>query len=108
MSAFSKIEDQLPKFIEALNKMSADHHKAKYPTLYENGQYPNYEFTVGKKYIRVFSTSDRSAYCFLDQEGNIYMPDGWKRPAKHIRGSIFDPNFSIGKALGPYGVARLK
>ena len=107
MSAFSKIEDQLPKFIEALNKMSADHHKAKYPTLYENGQYPSYEFTVGRKYIRVVS-SGVAAYCFLDHEGNIYKPDGWKRPARHIRGSIFDPNFSIGKALGPYGVAYLK
>jgi hypothetical protein len=51
---------------------------------------------------------DGAAYAFLDAEGNIYKPASWASPAKHVRGSIFDPNFSVGKAFGKYGVATLR
>ena len=107
MSNFAKIQYKLEAFVKALDEMSADHYREKFPRLYENGQYPKYELNIGKKYIRVV-TSEGSAYCFLDSEGNIYKPDGWKRPAKHIRGSIFDENFSIGKGLGVYGPVYLR
>lgn len=56
-------------------------------------------FTKGPKLYRVFihNPDDKytqSAYCFIDMEGNIYKADGWKRPAKGIRGTIYnvDPN----------------
>lgn len=53
-------------------------------------------FTKGKKYYRVYieradeKGADRSAYCFIDMEGNIYKADSWKRPAKGIRGTVHD------------------
>lgn len=50
------------------------------------------DFTKGGKYYRVFTFEGegrpRYAYCFIDMEGNIYKADGWKRPAKGIRGHI--------------------
>ena len=65
---------------------------------------------VGSKYIRVWSNSrgSRSAYCFIDYQGRIYKPATWKAPAKHARGSIFDPNFSWGRGLGPHGATYLR
>lgn len=46
----------------------------------------------GKKYIRLvvsnLKNEHRSAYAFLDTEGNIYKAAGWKAPAKGIRGTI--------------------
>ena len=64
----------------------------------------------GRKYIKVVDESheSRSVYCFIDQKGNIYKPASWKAPAKHVRGSVFDPDYSWGRALGPYGVAYLR
>jgi hypothetical protein len=56
--------------------------------------YPNLPLPVisvdpgGKKYIRV--VQDESVFCFVDiATGNILKSDGWKRPAKHSRGSIY-------------------
>lgn len=65
----------------------------------------------GRKYIRIVEEtygSNRSVYAFIDQNGNIYKPASWKAPAKHVRGSMFDPDYSWGRALGPYGVAYLR
>ena len=49
-------------------------------------------FTEGKKNYRVYISqldgSQKSAYCFVDKEGNIYKPAGWKGPAKGVRGHV--------------------
>lgn len=63
---------------------------------------------IGSKYIRVISKGQRSVYCFLDKHGNILKAASWAAPAKHIRGSVFDENYSWGAALGPYGASYLK
>jgi len=52
----------------------------------------------GSKYTRVVMAypqpnnvqvlGSRSAYCFLDNDGNIYKAASWKTPAKGIRGNI--------------------
>ena len=50
-------------------------------------------FTVGKKYIRIvdnMGNGQRSAYGFVDREGNVLKASTWARPAKHARGSIFN------------------
>jgi hypothetical protein len=62
---------------------------------------------AGKKNIRVVrsevssktgETITRCAYGFIDAAtGNILKSDGWKRPAKGVRGSIFASDFCIGK-----------
>lgn len=64
----------------------------------------------GRKYVKIVieDYGQRSVYCFLDHDGNIYKAASWRAPAKHIRGSVFDPDYSWGRALGPYGVAYLR
>ena len=64
----------------------------------------------GKKYLRVVesdaSGSHRSVFCFVEiATGNILKADGWKTPAKGVRGNICDPNFSIGRGVSEYGAA---
>jgi len=63
--------------------------------------------------------SDRgSAHAFIDKlggkiegapsiMGDVLKPDGWKKPARHARGNIFDANNGLG-SMGPYGPAYLK
>lgn len=47
-----------------------------------------------------------SVHCFVDAAtGNILKADGWKRPARGIRGSIFAANFDLGRAVTQYGAA---
>lgn len=50
-------------------------------------------FTKGSKYYKVITKSGFSAsvYCFVDNDGNIYLPSSWSKPAKHIRGNINSP-----------------
>jgi hypothetical protein len=82
---------------------------------YEEKHYPSSQSRdiltaeVGRKYIKLVSNRHgRSVYCFIDLNGNIYKAASWKAPAKHIRGSVFEPNFSFGWALGQYGAAYLR
>ena len=45
----------------------------------------------GKRYVRIVGTDgvSRSAVAFIDQNGDIYKPAGWKGPAKGVRGNVF-------------------
>ena len=60
---------------------------------YEGDQSPvKFTFSEGKKYFKVWKHSNQQCiYCFVDQEGNIYMPAGCKAPAKGVRGTIDKP-----------------
>lgn len=106
-------EITLASVLETLNSFMAEY----------AAKQKNYGQTVlvaepGKKYIRLVHTEiaretgeqlpHRSAYCFLDLEGNIFKSSSWKIPAKGIRGTVFDDNCSWGKGLGPYGAAYLR
>lgn len=65
----------------------------------------------GSKYIKLnhmrFGKVD-SVYCFLDKDGNIYKAATYKAPAKGIRGTVFEENYSWNRGLGLYGAAYLK
>ncbi len=104
-------ETRLAEFVPAVDAFVAEHHAKNFPSLSAAGLVPKIELQRGVKFIRVVSRETNGGggvYCFLDLEGNIFKADGWKRPAKHVRGSIFDANYSLGKGLGPYGAAYLR
>ena len=65
----------------------------------------------GRKYKRIVRTDDcggHSVHCFVDTtNGDVLKADGWKRPAKHARGNIFDDQNGLG-AMGEYGPAYLR
>lgn len=71
------------------------------------------EMSDGRRYIRIDSIVDggngqRSVWAFIDkQSGDILKPAGYKTPAKHARGNLFDSEGGLG-SLTPYGPAYLK
>lgn len=72
-----------------------------------------YRADVGPKNIKIVEqrygrAEAASVYCFLDRKGNILKAASWKAPAKGVRGTIFDNNYSWGRGLGPYGAAYLR
>ena len=100
----------LNDFLAALNKWIGDYEEKTFPNLALAGGRTQIIAEPGRKYIKLVSTGrcGDSVYCFLDRSGNIYKSASWRTPAKHIRGSVFDANYSLGKALGPYGAAYLR
>jgi hypothetical protein len=51
-------------------------------------------------------TCPRSAYCFIDKNGDVLKPASWSAPAKHARGNIHNANPIA--ACGPYGINYLR
>jgi len=49
-----------------------------------------YGYEQGPKYARVWRETygQRSAYCFVDADGNVLKAAGWKGPAKGIRANL--------------------
>jgi len=68
--------------------------------------------SASKKYARIVKSdapvnggqpSSRSVWGFVDlSNGDILKAAGWKAPAKHARGNIFDADFSV-KNWSAYG-----
>lgn len=71
------------------------------------------EMSDGRRYIRIDVINDggrgqRSVWAFIDKKtGDILKPAGYKAPAKHARGNLFDSNNGLG-SLTPQGPAYLK
>lgn len=90
------VPDSLLNWIEQAKKAMEENTKKEFPTSDINWQRLGTDF--GPSYIRVwvdslkFPESRKSAYCFLDYEGNIYKAAGWKSPAKGIRATIETKN----------------
>ncbi len=101
---------KLDEVLKFLNAKMYENDKKDLPGLCKDGPYRVVTAEPGRKYIKlvVVSGGQRSVYCFLDMEGNIYKAASWRAPAKYIRGSVFDESYSWGKALGMYGAAYLR
>lgn len=99
-------EVRLSDFLGALTKWVNDYEV----THYSATELTTFTVDPGRKFIKIVANrwGSRSVYCFLDYQGNIYKSASWKAAAKHIRGTIFQDNFSLGQALGPYGAAYLR
>jgi hypothetical protein len=73
------------------------------------GAPPEIELQVGPKYARIayITFGNAQAYGFVDlSNGDLLKADGWKKPAKHKRGSIFGTDPLAG--CGPYGMCYLR
>jgi hypothetical protein len=86
-------DDALKSFVEKVNAMVREHHQREGYTL------PPPTIAIdprGKKYTRIVECDaggPRSVWCFVEKAtGNILKAEGWKRPAKHARGNIYDAN----------------
>lgn len=61
--------------------------------------YAPFEVENGLKFARIVTNAhgSRSVYCFVDlSNGDILKAEGWKKPAKGKRGSIWNENCDVG------------
>lgn len=85
----------LQDYIEELQATSDKECQERYPSLWEAHKTYKFSFTEGGKYFKVTHSfgEQTSVFCFVDKSnGDIYKAETWSRPAKHIRGSIFNEN----------------
>ena len=62
---------------------------------------PTFTAEYGVKNVRIVTNDNtahsRSVYCFVDvATGDIMKAEGWKKPAKDKRGSIWNENCDVG------------
>lgn len=76
------------------NQAAFDEHAKVYlPRLWESGRTSKLEFQPATKYIKVWVHRGgvrESIHAFIDKTtGDIFMPAGLNKPAKHARGNVF-------------------
>lgn len=76
---------------------------------YPNLSAPKFTAEPGRRYVRIVrADSQRSVHCFIDTtNGDVLKAAGWKAPAKHARGNLFDDAGGL-RYIGPYGPAYLR
>lgn len=96
------LNDRIELFLKLLGEMYAEHFRInKF-----QWEPPVFIRQTGPKYIRIVLTErgTNSVYCFIDRSnGDILKSDGWKKPAKGARGSIYNPNCDVGVKATVYG-----
>ena len=100
---------RLDAWLNAAQDLINENYATKYPTLIPS----LLEMSDGRRYIRIDSIADggrgqRSVWAFIDKKtGDILRAAGYKAPAKHARGNLFDAQGGLG-SLTPYGPKYLK
>lgn len=96
-------EDDLERFLDRWRVVR----DAEFQKLYGHPADDEINYTTGKKYWKIYKANPpgsdyRSIVAFVDKDtGDVYKAAGSKAPAKHVRGSIFDPN--VENFMGRYG-----
>lgn len=91
----------LKKFLEFSQRV-VDKDMERFPS-----QWKKLELMNGRRYIRIVAWNgvQRSAWAFIDTtNGDILRPAGWKAPAKHARGNIYNEKYTV----TPWGPPYLK
>jgi hypothetical protein len=107
-------DDALTDFINAIQARDDARMQKDFAILCVNGRANKfYADPNGRKYIRIVredvkpGAQGRSVHCFVDaSNGDILKADGWKKPAKHARGNIFNANPLEG--MDDYGAKYLR
>ena len=108
MTKTTRFEAALATFIAGCTKISNDHREKWYPSCPE----VVFSQTAGKRYVKVIrgdvSGGQRSVHCFVEVvTGNVLKAAGWKAPAKHARGNIFDEHNGLNR-MNEYGPEYLR
>jgi hypothetical protein len=103
------LDDFEPAFashFEGIKALVESHRQKHFPSLAPI----KFSFDRGTRYIRIVrvDSCSRSVHSFVDRlNGDVLKAAGWKAPAKHARGNIFDEANGLG-AMGAYGPAYLR
>lgn len=77
--------ERLEDFITLMNEKI----RPAFEERFSNLEYEPLQYTLGRKYAKL--VQNRSVVAFIDMNnGNIFKPAGWKAPAKHVRGNLFN------------------
>lgn len=103
-----KFDIALRVFVEGCQNIHTDYMAREFP----NQTPDEISFTTGKRYVRVvrkrMDDKSGSVHCFVDMtNGDVLKAAGWKTPAKHARGNIFDEWDGL-KNMNEYGPAYLR
>jgi hypothetical protein len=100
-------EAALASFVKGCDDILAAYH-AKHNYNWHRG---TFTLDRGPKNIRVVhhdGAGGSRVHCFVEiATGDVLKADGWKKPAKHRRGNIFDEANGL-KTMGPHGAAYLR
>ena len=93
-----QVVSQIGYFLDALTKLHKEHFAVNFSVLTP----PTFEAQIAQKYARIVrkerGDKSGSVYCFIDMSnGDIRKAAGWKAPAPHKRGSIFNENCDVGE-----------
>ena len=94
ITIFAALENYLNKLQEYSDKDCQEN----YPQNWANGFSYKYEVTRTPKWYKVTHTigEQTSVFAFIDPAtGDIYKPAGWAKPAKGIRGNIFNEKLPL-------------
>jgi hypothetical protein len=91
-----QFETALAMYLEGAKELKAEY----LAKIYTNTAPPKLEFSVmrGARFLRVVyeDGSSRSVYSFVEAAtGDVYKPEGWKKPAKHVRSNIFSAKHGL-------------
>ena len=101
----TEFDTTLKSFIAKVQEMMASYYAKEFP----KSQPPKLASMEGPKFVRIVKVgpAERSVYCFVEKAtGAILKADGWKRPAKGARGSIYGADPLSG--VGPWGAFYLR
>lgn len=106
--ADERFETALAEFVTAIEETYGAYMAANFP----NNEREGHEVEPrGRKYAKVVRTrggTGKYVIAFVEKAtGNIYKPAGWARPAKHIRGNIYE-NKGVGALTGAGNVRYLR
>lgn len=103
-----KFSIALHVFVEGCQNIHTDYMAREFP----NTAPDEISARIGKRYAKIVRTrvagDGGSVHCFVDMlNGDVLKAAGWKAPAKHARGNIFDKHDGLGR-MGEYGPAYLR
>ena len=103
-----KFDIALRVFVEGCQNIHTDHMARHYPNVAPDNIYSK----MGKRYAKVIRRAPHyngsSVHCFVDMtNGDVLKAAGWKAPAKHARGNIFDEHDGL-RHMNEYGPASLR
>jgi hypothetical protein len=103
-----KFDIALRVFVEGCQNIHTDHMAKQFPGLTPD----EISSKLGKRYAKIIrrqvGSLGSSVHCFVDMtNGDVLKAAGWKAPAKHARGNIFDEHHGL-KNMNEYGPAYLR
>src|SRR5688572_14323302 len=103
-----RFEVALARFVGNVNEFRRFHYETHYANIASSRDVVEID-PRGVKFVRIVLTSPisggRQVYCFVEKAtGNVLKADGWKSPAKGIRGNIYSNDWA-GYGCTEYGAA---